>query len=338
LKELRGGAAGVKKWNARSKHERDQIGPLRGLDLKGVNLAGIELDNRDLQGNQFEGATLKTASLWSCKLQATNFARADLTGARMAFIQAKGATFENAKLAGSDIHIATLTNANFTGADLTGAKLDYSDLEGADFTGARLDGVDFQCAKYDASTTFPRGFVPPETMEWQGPPPGTLLSTTLASPGSMDFDTFCQQLGNKMEAARLSKATAMLKAERFQLFADVKDDALVGIVKSQSNPGLVYSCRLTAEGQFGCCTQNLNPCGGLRGSLCKHLLVLVVGLTKAGRLDPATVDGWVNASKQQKPAIDKDVMSETFLRYKGAEAGEVDWRPTETIPEDYYSL
>jgi hypothetical protein len=52
----------------------------------------------------------------------------------------------------------------------------------------------------------------------------------------------------------------------------------------------------------------------------------------------APVNAWVNPSKQQKPAIDKDAMSETFLRYKEAEAGEVDWRPTETIPEDYYDL
>jgi hypothetical protein len=101
---------------------------------------------------------------------------------------------------------------------------------------------------------------------------------------------------------------------------------------------LVYSCRLGSDGKFGCCTQNLNPCGGLRGALCKHLLVLVVGLTKAGDLDAATVDAWVNASKVQKPEIDKDVMSATFLRYKGAEAGEIDWRPTETIPEDYYAM
>jgi hypothetical protein len=28
----------------------------------------------------------------------------------------------------------------------------------------------------------------------------------------------------------------------------------------------------------------------------------------------------------------------TFLKFKGAEAGEVDWRPTETIPEDFYSM
>ncbi len=66
--------------------------------------------------------------------------------------------------------------------------------------------------------------------------------------------------------------------------------------------------------------------------------MLVVGLTKAGELDPAAVDRWVLASQAQKPALDKDLMSETFLRYKGAEAGEVDWRPTETIPEDYYAL
>ncbi|HEY7426321.1 MAG TPA: pentapeptide repeat-containing protein [Gemmataceae bacterium] len=335
LKELHGGAAGVKKWNAHSEHEREQIGPLHGLNLHGAKLTGVELHNCDLQGSQFEGANLKKADLWSCKLQSTNFARADLSGARMAFIHAEGASFEGAKLAGCEVFIATLTNAVFRGADLTGTDLSRSHLEGVDFSGARLEGADLNHAYYDANTKFPAGFVPPESMEWIGPPPETPVSF---APGSMDFDAFFEQLGYKVEDARLSKALAMLKAERFQLFADVKEDVLVGVVKSQSNPGLVYSCRLGADGRFGCCTQNLNACGGLRGSLCKHLLVLVVGLTKAGRLDPATVDAWVNASKQQKPDIDKDAMSETFLRYKGAEAGEIDWRPTETIPEDYYTL
>jgi hypothetical protein len=66
--------------------------------------------------------------------------------------------------------------------------------------------------------------------------------------------------------------------------------------------------------------------------------VLLAGLAKAGQLDPATADAWVQASRGHKPVLDKDVMSETFLHYKGAEAGEIDWRPTETIPEDYYSL
>jgi hypothetical protein len=130
----------------------------------------------------------------------------------------------------------------------------------------------------------------------------------------------------------------MLKADRFQLYAEVKNDTLVGVVKSQSDPDLVYSCRLGADGAFACCTQNLRPCGGLHGKLCKHLLVLLVGLAKAGQLDPATAEHWAQASRKRHPVLDKDAMSETFLRYKGAEAGEVDWRPTETIPEDYYAL
>jgi hypothetical protein len=130
----------------------------------------------------------------------------------------------------------------------------------------------------------------------------------------------------------------MLKADRFRLYAQVESEYFVGVVKSQTDAGLVYSCRLNADGTYACCTQNLNICGGLRGSLCKHLLVLIVGLTKNGELDPNAIDTWIRLSKTNKPALDKDAMSETFLRYKGAEAGEVDWRPTETIPEDYYAM
>jgi hypothetical protein len=154
----------------------------------------------------------------------------------------------------------------------------------------------------------------------------------------LDIEHFMRQLEAKTDPGKLSKALSMLKADRFRLFAEVKDSSLVGVVKSQTDPELVYSCRLGADGHFACCTQNLNICGGLRGSLCKHLLVLIVGLTKAGQLEPAKVNDWVKSSAGKKPVLDKDQMSETFLRYKGAEAGEVDWRPTETIPEDYYAL
>ena len=31
-------------------------------------------------------------------------------------------------------------------------------------------------------------------------------------------------------------------------------------------------------------------------------------------------------------------MGAVLFKYKGAEAGEIDWRPTETVPEDYYAL
>jgi uncharacterized protein YjbI with pentapeptide repeats len=336
LAEIRGGKAGIKKWNARPKRERNEMGPMHALDFKNAKLAGIDLSDRDLQGCTFEGANLRKASLWSCKVETAKFAHADLTDARMAFIHADSASFEGAKLRGCDIHIATLTNVRFRGADLTGAKLDFSWLEGADFTGATLQDVDFTRARYNERTIFPKGFTPPENMQWTGPPPD--LSLAPAAPGTLDFPTFYRRLAHKVDPSRLAKALAMLKAERFQLFSEVADGALVGVVKSQSSKELVYSCRLTAEGAFGCCTQNLRPCGGLQGALCKHLLVLLVGLAKAGQLDPATGEAWAEASKKHKPAIDQQIMSDTFVRYKGAQAGEIDWRPTETIPEDYYAL
>ncbi len=157
-------------------------------------------------------------------------------------------------------------------------------------------------------------------------------------PAPTDFAGFMERLKKVTDSAKLDKATAMLRAERFQLYAKVTPDHLVGIVKSQTNPDLVYSCRLGSDGKYACCTQNLNICGGLRGSPCKHLLVLLVGLTNAGQLDAGTAHEWTQATRGVQPALDKDVMAATFLQYKGAEAGEVDWRPTETVPEDFYAM
>ena len=168
-----------------------------------------------------------------------------------------------------------------------------------------------------------------------------VVSATAVAPGkptSIDLPGFIRKLTASTDASRMSKVTKMLRAERFQLFSSVTDDAVLGVVKSQTDADLVYACQLTKSGDFFCCTQNLNHCGGLRGALCKHLLVLAVGLTQSGQLDPSLAHAWATASRKKKPALDKDTATATFVRYKGAEAGEVDWRPTETIPEDYYAL
>lgn len=162
----------------------------------------------------------------------------------------------------------------------------------------------------------------------------TTKTPTLAA----DMPALMQQLTRTLDASRISKATSMLKADRFELFSDVSDTAFSGVVKSQTDSSLFYSCRLSSSGDFSCCTQNLNACGGLRGALCKHLLVMTIGLAQSGKLDVVKASAWALASKGKKPVLDKDQMGETFLRYKGAQAGEVDWRPTETVPEDFYAL
>jgi uncharacterized protein YjbI with pentapeptide repeats len=153
-----------------------------------------------------------------------------------------------------------------------------------------------------------------------------------------DIASFLKALELRADKSKIDKATKMLKAEKFQLFNDITDAHLNGVVKSQTDPDLVYACRIESGGKYACCTQNLNICGGLRGSICKHLLVLIIGLVKAGQLDPSTIDGWIAKTHDAKPELDKEIMGEIFIRYKGAEAGEVDWRPTETVPEDYYAV
>jgi len=166
----------------------------------------------------------------------------------------------------------------------------------------------------------------------------TVGSQNAGTSTAIDLPGFIKKLGSSTDPSRMSKVTSMLRAERFKLFSSVSDDHVIGVVKSQTDADLVYACRLGQSGDFFCCTQNLNHCGGLRGALCKHLLLLAVGLTRSGELDPAIAHAWATASRKKKPALDKDAATATFVRYKGAEAGEIDWRPTETIPEDYYAL
>lgn len=317
MEKIRAGGAEV--WNSLPYTERDRIN-LRGVDLSGAKLAKLSMWGRDdLQTANFAGSSLIEAEFFSSNLQSANFAKTNLSRAKLVACKCEKASFVNAKLVKTDLEQAKLQGADFTGADLTNAELTK--------------------AQFDEHTKFPAGFSIPDSMVWKGKGsrPG-LRSAKAAAPGSVDFDTFFKGLDEKVEPERLEKATDMLKAERFQLYADVTDSSLVGVVKSQTNKDLVYSCRLTADGQFGCGTQNLKPCGGLQGALCKHLLVLVVGLAKAGKIDSATVDGWMAASRGYPPTLDKDALGETFLKYKGAEAGEIDWRPTETIPEDFYAV
>jgi uncharacterized protein YjbI with pentapeptide repeats len=338
LAELRGGPSGITKWNARTKRDKEQIGPLAGLDLSGMKLDGLVVENGDLRGCNFAGASLKGARLFSSKLDGANFDGANLDKASLTYSECPGASFDRANLMRASLSTTKLQGANLRDADLTNASLDFAHLEGTDLTGAKVQKVDWKNAYYNSTTKFPAGFTTTDEMERVPDPPPAPGSIPEAAPGSLDFAAFHQRLAGCIDPGRLKNATRMLKAERFQLFSDVKPDSLLGVVRSQTSKDLVYSCRLAADGTFGCCTQNLRPCGGLGGAVCKHLLVLTLGLAKATQVDPATVANWLEASRSKKPELNKDAMGDAFLKYKGAEAGEIDWRPTETIPEDFYAV
>lgn len=345
LAELRGGRRGVGLWNKRPLPLRRGAGSYQKIDLSGARLEGADLSNLDFAGAVFDGATLRKANLQNTVVTNARFHNADLNGVSLTF-RCEGADFTGASLRDSRLTYgffrkANFQNADLTGADLGGTQLDFVNLAGANLSGARLSYPRLRQARFDEHTVFPAGFVPPKEMEWVGAGPDPRIPKVPgveANAGGEGRDAFLGRLRQMVDPARLSKALAMLKAERFQLYSQVDAGAVVGVVKSQTNADTVYSCRLAADGGYYCCTQNLATCGGLKGALCKHLLVLLVGLTRAEKLNSTSVHQWVAASTSKKQALDKDAASEVLLRYKGAEAGEIDWRPTETIPEDFYAL
>ncbi|MEZ4237509.1 MAG: hypothetical protein R3F59_15460 [Myxococcota bacterium] len=160
-----------------------------------------------------------------------------------------------------------------------------------------------------------------------------------AAPGEAGgLSALLVELNAVLEPKRLRRALDMLRKESFTLYADAGADRLVGVVRSQTSDG-VYSNVLYGDGRYDCCSQDLEECMGLQGTVCKHLMVLMLGLAQAGTLEVPTLVDWAGkAARKRGPAPDRDVLADTFLRYKAAEAGEVDWRPTETLPEDFYAF
>jgi hypothetical protein len=326
LADLRGGADGVTRWNARPEEER-KAENLRGVHLSRAHLAGVDLGSLDLTGARLDGATLTEAWLLECNLEGARLAGANLEQAWCVGACFPQANLEGASLARCNLRGSDFRKANLRGAGLQGATLDGADLCGADLLGATLAGASFREARYDEHTRWPQGTEGPVDTKWVGNGVPTI-----------DFDVFMRRLPGLIDPRRLGRALEMLKAERFRLFSQLEGDTLMGVVKSQTEADLVYACRLSADGSFSCCSQDLSLCLGLRNALCKHLLVLVVGLVKSGEIGAAVVEGWVRASRQKAPLLEADPMADVLFRYKAAEAGEIDWRPTETIPEDYYAF
>lgn len=142
---------------------------------------------------------------------------------------------------------------------------------------------------------------------------------------------------------RIKRALDMLRKETMQLYVDVDEEHASGIVRSQTGYSNYYSTRLEADGRYSCCDSDLYDCMGMQGKVCKHLLVLMLGLVQSGELRAATARAWMSAANKRKPPTGKSgkdmeqLLADTILRYKAAEAGELDWRPTETVPEDFYA-
>lgn len=150
---------------------------LQHADLYGANLSQASLQNADLSG-----ATLSKAMLYSTHLAHTDLEGADLSGSLLYTATLCGASLNkailhDANLGRADLHEATLRNATLCGAscieaDLSQADLRDSALNGANLRGATLQGALLSAAnledavlthaRYDAATTWPESFTPPD--------------------------------------------------------------------------------------------------------------------------------------------------------------------------------
>jgi len=153
---------------------------------------------------------------------------------------------------------------------------------------------------------------------------------------AIDFQGLVMKLHSIAVGTRLSNSMKMLRDEQVHLYSDVNADRVSGIVHSQSGGG-VYSCTLGKDGEYGCCDQVLDKCWSSQGhTMCKHLLVLVLGLVRNGELEAPKAFNWIKEAQANRPIKeDSSELAKTIVRYKGMQQGELDWRPTETIPEDF---
>ena len=127
----------------------------------------------------------------------------------------------------------------------------------------------------------------------------------------------------------------VLKAGEVKIAAGCSDDEIAGVVQSSKKSDTGYACRLTHDGSFSCCTRNLRPCGGLKGRICKHIVLLLFGLTEAGQLRPKDIASWITASQSKKPELDKDLMKAVFAKKKVLGTADITWHAVKTKPADY---
>jgi hypothetical protein len=153
-----------------------------------------------------------------------------------------------------------------------------------------------------------------------------------------DFRALAVQLRSLTDAKKVERAIQMLKKEALQLYAQPTEESLGGIVRSQRQADAFYACWIQKDGQYSCYDGDLEQCMGLSNDLCKHLVVLLVGLAAQRGFAARTAYEWASAAAKRLPVDEESRSAELILRYKGAQAGEIDWRPTETVPEDYYTL
>jgi uncharacterized protein YjbI with pentapeptide repeats len=361
LAALKSGGTAIARWNDAADDERDLVEGLSSQEFNGIDWQGINLRDRELMGTKLAKANLSGADLSYSILNRAQLKSARLDRATGWGTQLRAASLIDSSLVQTSLHCAFLNDANLRGANLSDAVLENCDLRGADFSTANLLDTVFRGSKIDEQTKWPKGFALTWNMVWAGsgpsplpeppPPPPEPPVSTLDAGDDLDDEEeeevgsgaeetgdlagFLDQLEEHVSVGKLDKALDLLQATPLELFFDLSQSSVSGVVRAPDDPDLAFCCHLSDDGAYGCCSSNLATCNGLRGSLCKHLLVLLVGLVQKGVLPADRAAQLVAASTENKPETDKELCSQSLERLESADRGGPVWKPVATNPEDF---
>jgi hypothetical protein len=151
------------------------------------------------------------------------------------------------------------------------------------------------------------------------------------------IDSGLEQFANALKSVaaygKLQRALQMFQKSKNILFIRPDADGIVGIIKSQTKEDLDYSISINSKTYF-CGTQNIHICGGLRGQICKHILLALIASVKSGVMDQKKALDLIKTVSGMPPLYDKSKARQIFQEYELSKNGELDWRPIEIFPED----
>ena len=116
---------------------------IRGADLRGANIEGAKFYFTDADGANFSGAKANGADFWCMNACNANFSGMEVGQANFTRMNASYANFSDMQADGANFHQMQADGANFSGAKANGADFREMKAEKANFSGMLAEGASF---------------------------------------------------------------------------------------------------------------------------------------------------------------------------------------------------
>jgi hypothetical protein len=148
------------------------------------------------------------------------------------------------------------------------------------------------------------------------------------------FELIDQKSDGGKTFRKIERALVMLGNQRNLLMIKSQKDSLMAVVKSQTTDGIEYATYISETGRYFCCPQDLEYCLGMKGSLCKHIILSLAAACKDGTVPKDTLKKWIQNTQGKHPIIDENMAAGLFVESKMPKDARIGWREIEILPED----